>query len=246
MELLAPLATVDFGLAVLLAVAGGFMYGFAGFGGGLIMAPLLAIIYWPTEGVVIANTVPLFTAWQVLPSVRPHIRWREVAPLLLAAAVVSPIGAWFLLVGDPEVVRRVMGVVVLFAAVSMLCGLAYTGPRNRLTGSLAGIVAGGANGYVGLGGPFVSLYFLSARASSQEQRANILLSMMLIGMLVVVPLAIAGAVGLDTVVRCVALTPPYGVALWIGARTFGRTRDATYRRVALALLIAVGLSATFF
>ena len=29
MELLAPLLTVDFGLAVLLAVAGGFMYGFA-------------------------------------------------------------------------------------------------------------------------------------------------------------------------------------------------------------------------
>lgn len=246
MELLAPLATVDFGLAVLLAVAGGFMYGFAGFGGGLIMAPLLALIYWPTEGVIIANTVPLFTAWQVLPSVRPHIRWREVAPLLLAAAIASPICAWFLLVGDPEVARRVMGIVVLFAAVSMLCGLAYTGPRNRLTGFLAGIVAGSANGYVGLGGPFVSLYFLSARASSREQRANILLSMMLIGMLVVVPLAIGGAVGLDTVVRCVALTLPYGVALWIGARTFGRTRGTTYRRVALALLIAVGLSATFF
>ena len=245
MELLAPLSTADFGLAVLLAVAGGFMYGFAGFGGGLIMAPLLAIIYWPTEGVVIANAIPLLTAWQALPSVRPYIRWREVGPLLLAAAVVSPIGAWFLLTGDPEVIRRVMGVVVLFAALSMLCGWTYAGPRNRLTGFLAGIVSGGMNGYVGLGGPFVSLYFLSARASSREQRANILLSMLLIGILVVAPLAIGGAVGLDTVVRCVALTPPYGAALWLGARTFRRTRDATYRRVALALLIAVGLSATF-
>ena len=135
---------------------------------------------------------------------------------------------------------------MLFAAVSMLCGWTYTGPRNRLTGFLAGIVSGGMNGYVGLGGPFVSLYFLSARVSSQEQRANILLSMMLIGILVVVPLTIGGAVGLDTVVRCVALTLPYGVALWAGARTFRRTRDTTYRRVALTLLIAVGISATFF
>ncbi len=245
MELLAPLLTADFGLAVLLALAGGFMYGFAGFGGGLIMTPLLAILYWPTEGVVIANAIPLFAAWQTLPTVRPHIRWREVGPLLIAATLVSPVGAWFLLVGDPDVIRRAMGVVVLFAALSMLSGWTYTGPRNRLTGFAAGIVGGGMNGYVGLGGPFVSLYFLSARAPAREQRANILLSMLLIGILVVVPLAIGGAVGADTVVRCLALILPYGAALRVGARTFRRTRDATYRRVALALLIAVGVSATF-
>ena len=95
MELLAPLSTVDFGLAALLALAGGFMYGFAGFGGGLIMTPLLAIIYWPTEGVIIANAIPLFAAWQTLPSVRPHIRWREVGPLLIAAIIASPVGAYF-------------------------------------------------------------------------------------------------------------------------------------------------------
>lgn len=246
MELLAPLSTVDFGLAALLALAGGFMYGFAGFGGGLIMTPLLAIIYWPTEGVIIANAIPLFAAWQTLPSVRPHIRWREVGPLLIAAVIASPVGAYFLLVGDPEVIRRVMGVVVLFAAVSMLFGWTYTGPRNRVTGFLAGIVGGGMNGYVGLGGPFISLYFLSAEASSRVQRANILFSMLLIGALVVVPLAIGGAVGVDTVVRCVVLIIPYGAALWVGARVFRRTADTTYRRVALALLMAVGISATFF
>ncbi|MBH61426.1 MAG: hypothetical protein CL569_03040 [Alphaproteobacteria bacterium] len=245
MELIAPLLTFDFALAVVLALAGGFMFGFAGFGGGLIMTPLLAIIYWPTEGVVIANAIPLFAAWQVLPTIRPHIRWREVGPMVIAAIIVSPIGAYFLLVGDPDVIRRVMGIVVLFAAISMLLGWTYKGPRNRLTGFLAGIVGGGMNGYVGLGGPFVSLYFLSAQASSQIQRANILFSMLLIGVLVVVPLAIGGAVGLDTIVRCVALILPYGAALWVGARLFSRTKDQTYRRVALILLMAVGVSATF-
>ena len=109
------------------------MFGFAGFGGGLIMTPLLTLIYWPTEGVVIANAIPIFVAWQTLPAIRPHIRWKEVAPVLAAAVVATPIGAYFLLVGDPEFIRRVMGAVVLFVAITMLFGWTYRGPRNRLT-----------------------------------------------------------------------------------------------------------------
>lgn len=244
MELLVPILTVKFGLASLLALAGGFMFGFAGFGGGLIMTPLLALIYWPTESVIIGNAIPLFVAWQTLPAIRPHIHWREVAPLLIAAVVAAPVGAYFLLVGDPEFIRRMMGGVVLFAAVSMLFGWTYSGPRNRLASVVAGIVGGGVNGYVGLGGPFVSLYFLSARESSRVQRANILLSMLMIGVIVIVPLAIGGAIGRDTLVRCVVLMIPYGAALWVGARVFRQTTDAIYRRVALVLLIAVGISAS--
>ena len=245
MELLAPILTIDFGLASLLTLAGGFMFGFAGFGGGLIMTPLLTLIYWPTEGVVIANAIPIFVAWQTLPAIRPHIRWKEVAPLLAAAVVATPIGAYFLLVGDPEFIRRVMGAVVLFAAITILFGWTYRGPRNRLTAVVAGIVSGGMNGYAGLGGPFMGLYFLAAQASSRVQRANILLSMLLIGAMVIVPLAIGGAIGLDTVTRCAVLMIPYGAALWVGARVFRYTSDAIYRRVALVLLMAVGISTLF-
>jgi hypothetical protein len=69
--------------------------------------------------------------------------------------------------------------------------------------------------------------------------------MLLIGAMVIVPLAIGGAIGLDTVIRCAVLVIPYGAALWVGARVFRRTTDAIYRRVALVLLIAVGLSTSF-
>ena len=134
MELLAPILTIDFGLASLLALAGGFMFGFAGFGGGLIMTPLLTLIYWPTEGVVIANAIPIFVAWQTLPAIRPHIRWKEVAPLLAAAVVATPIGAYFLLVGDPEFIRRVMGAVVLFRGHHDTVRLDLPGPTQSLDG----------------------------------------------------------------------------------------------------------------
>lgn len=243
MELLEPILTVDFGLASLLALAGGFMFGFAGFGGGLIMTPLLAIIYWPTEAVIIVNAIPILVAWQVVPTIRPYVNWREVTPLIVVSLIATPIGAYFLLVGDPEVIRRVMGVVVLFAAVTMLLGWTYSGPRNRLTSTIAGFIGGGMNGYVGLGGPFISLYFLSVAESSRIQRANILISMLAISIIVMIPLAVGGAFTRDTVVRCAVLMIPYGVALWVGARVFRRATDAIYRRVALILLVAVGVSA---
>ena len=91
----------------------------------------------------------------------------------------------------------------------------------------------------------MGLYFLAAQASSRVQRANILLSMLLIGAMVIVPLAIGGAVGLDTVTRCFVLMIPYGAAMWVGARVFRHTSDAIYRRVALVLLMAMGISTLF-
>ena len=244
MEFFFPVFTVDFALASLLALAGGFMFGFAGFGGGLIMTPLLALIYWPTESVVIANAIPILAAWQAIPGIWRYIRWPEVAPLLITSLIATPVGVYFLLVGDPEFIRRLMGGVVLFAAVSMLLGWTYKGPRNRATSVVAGIVGGGMNGYVGLGGPFVSLYFISAPVRSNVQRANILFSMLIIGIIVIVPLAVGGAIGRDSVVRSAVLVFPYAAALWVGARAFHRAGDAIYRKVALVLLIAVGITAS--
>jgi uncharacterized membrane protein YfcA len=234
----------DFAAAFLLTLAGGFMFGFAGFGGGLVMTPFLSFIYWPTEGVLITNAIPVIAGLHALHAIRGDIQWREVTPVLGISLVATPVGAYFLLTGDPEFIRRLMGIVVLGAAATMLFGWTYKGPRNVFTSTIAGFLGGGMNGYVGLGGPFISLYFISASQPSQIQRANILVSMMVISLLVVVPLAAGGAFGADTVVRCIALFFPYAGALWVGARVFRRTSDVIYRRVALWLLIAVGISAS--
>ena len=59
----------------------------------------------------------------------------------------------------------------------------------------------------------------------------------------VVALAVGGAIGLDTVVRSVVLFFPNVIGIWAGARLFSQTSDATYLRVAYALLLSAGIAA---
>jgi len=54
LEVLAPLLTTTFALAIGITLIGGFTFGYAGFGGSVVMTPLLAPLYWPIEGVFVA------------------------------------------------------------------------------------------------------------------------------------------------------------------------------------------------
>lgn len=244
MEVLTPLLTGQFGLAVVITLLSGFTYGFAGFGGGLTMVPLMALVYWPTEAVILSNLLPVITNVVGWPGVLPHIRWRDVIPTLLTVLVAAPIGAYFLIIGDPGPIRRIMGAIVLFFAIVMMFGWQYRGPRNALAGVASGTVGGIVHGYLGMAGAWFSLYYLSGGEEARTQRANLYITMMVVSAMAVIPHIVAGTMGRDTWIRGIALVLPYALAVWAGARAFRATSDRSYRRVALWLLVAIGLSVT--
>lgn len=242
MEILAPLLTGQFALAVVITLLSGFTYGFAGFGGGLTMVPLMALLYWPAEGVILSSFLPVVTGAVGLPGVLPHVRWREVVPALITVLVTAPVGAYFLITGDPGPIRRAMGAIVLFFALIMLLGWQYKGPRNSATGVLSGAIGGVVHGYLGMAGAWFSLYYLSGREEARIQRANLYITMLTVSAMAVIPHIVVGTMGRETWIRGIALVLPYAVAIWVGARAFRTTSDQSYRRVAIWLLVAIGLS----
>ena len=156
--------------------------------------------------------------------------------------VTAPVGAYFLITGDPGPIRRAMGAIVLFFALIMLLGWQYRGPRNSATGVLSGAVGGVVHGYLGMAGAWFSLYYLSGREEARIQRANLYITMLTVSAMAVIPHIVVGTMGRETWIRGIALVPPYAVAIWVGARAFRTTSDQFYRRVAIWLLVAIGLS----
>lgn len=243
-SLLRPLLTVEFILASMIALLSGCIYGFAGFGGGLTMVPLMALVYWPTEAVIISCFLPLVTGVVAWPGTIYHVQWRHVVPSLVAAILVTPIGAYFLIVGDPGPIRKVMGLIVLLSAIVLMLGWHYRGPHNAKTSLISGTVGGIIQGYLGMAGAWFSLYFLSGNEPSRTQRANLYITMMVVSGMVVIPHIVAGTMDQDTWVRGIALVLPYGVAVWFGASLFRITSDRSYRRVAIWLLFLIGIGVT--
>lgn len=244
MELLAPLLTTKFALAVVATLLGGFTFGFTGFGGSVLMTPLLALLYWPIEGVILAAFVPAIMGAVGWPGVLPYVRWREVTPLLITGVIAAPIGVFFLVIGDPGPIRRFMGITVLVFAVLMMFGWRYRGTRNRATSVLSGAISGFLNGYAGLAGTWLSLYFLSAPEESRVKRANLYISAMTMSLLTLIPLVVGGYAGRDTWVRGIALLLPYALAIQVGGRLFAISSDRSYQRVAIWLLLAIGIYVT--
>lgn len=243
LEFLAPVLNIEFAFAVAITCVGAFTYGFAGFGGGLSMTPLLAILYGPAEAIIIANLIPPAVGAVGWPNTLPHVRWSEVVPIIIGMAVCAPAGVYLLLATDPDLIRRAMGLIVLGFAGLMFAGWTYKGPRTIVTGCTTGGVSGMAQGAVGMGGTIISLYFLSVDEESKVQRANLYISTMSQSAVVSVPLIIAGVLDAPTLIRCVVLAPIYAVVLWAGGAAFRRTSDLGYRRIAIWILVGIGVIA---
>jgi uncharacterized membrane protein YfcA len=242
-ELVLPVVDASLAYATAASVAAGIVVGFNGFGSGLVMMPLLALIYGPAPAVVIVTLASLFGGLQLIPQVWRHIDWRDSLPMAIAGSISVPVGTYLLLTLDPVLVRRAIGVGVLVFALSMLTGLRWSGPHRPSVSAAAGLVAGFLAGSAGVGGVILSMYFLSARASAVVMRANIAFVQTAFPFVIVASLLVGGAMVPETLVRFVLLMIPHAVAIWIGARFFRGASDAFYRRVVLLFIVAIGAAA---
>ena len=87
--------------------------GYSGFGGGLVVVPILAILFGPIEATAITSIAGLLGNVLLWPDAIKKAYWPEAAPLSIAAAIAIPIGLLFLPTADPTLIRRGMGVFIL-------------------------------------------------------------------------------------------------------------------------------------
>ena len=239
---LSDFLTRDVAFAAIAAALGGALMGFTGFGGALVMVPLVTLVWGPTDAIAICMIVATAATAQLLPEITRDADWPDVWPAMIGAMIGAPLGVLMLLSSDPAITRRLMGVVIILVAIIMMRGWLYQGPRNKGICSAFGGFGGFTSGFFGMGAPAVTLYYLSGQKQPAVQRANILLVLWVHIMVVVVVLALDGRIGLNTLLLSVALYVPYAGLTWLGARVFRRASNEFYKRVCLWLLIVMGLT----
>lgn len=146
------LLSTEFLIALAVATVAGTMRGFAGFGSGMLMESAVTV--------------------QMMPGVRRRIDWRFVAPMVLSAMVLMPLGSWLLVTIDAEIVSRMMAAIVVGFVVILWTGWRYEGakplPVTLAIGGLSGVMMAGTS----LGNPPVLIFMLSSRDSAACNRAN--------------------------------------------------------------------------
>ncbi len=234
-------------IAALACFGGTFLQGYAGFGGGLIIIPMMTIIYAPIEGIAAGTISGFLGQLSIIPEAVRGTDRRESLPVLTAVAITTPLCAMlFLANSDPRTIKVIIGAFVIAFGLLLMAGINYRGPRGPLAGLAVGSSVGTLTGSIGApASPIYAAYFLSSNAPVRVQRANLSLTTVLVIGMIAAGLAMAGKIGMVDVVRGFSLTPPAVAGAWCGAAMFRRMPASWFRPIALWLLICAGLAAIF-
>lgn len=155
------------GMYVTLIVVGlvaGTLSGSVGFGGGMILLPVITYFY----GVEVA--VPVSTIAQMMSNLSRaamgwrQIEWRQVAWFLVPALPFTALGAFGFSVVDKVLMTRLLCVFLIVFSLMKLKGKMRL-PKGKRTMVIGGGLTGLLNGMLGISGPLSSAVFLTLELS---------------------------------------------------------------------------------
>lgn len=216
--------------------------GFSGFGAALVMAPGFALVIEPKAGIGLITLLNVASAVQLfLPSLR-QVRWDVVRPLSIAACLAYPAGLALLVALDALLIRRAIGATVVACALLLLVGYRLKGGFTTPRSATAGALSGALNGLTGAGGPPTILYLLSGDDPPARTRANFIVFFTIMQAVAIPQLMYASVATARLAVEAALLLPVYMAATHVGVKLFPLASPLVYRRIAVAILIALGVA----
>lgn len=214
----------------------------SGFGFALISVPLMTVVLSPQVAVVVSTMVGAVSTLVQAVADRRDADRSAVMRLTIAAYAGMPIGFGVFLVVSEGVLRFVVGVAVLIAALVLVRGFRLESPSVVLDGVM-GFVSGVLATSTSTNGPPL-VFVLQARGMSpQVFRAtiNIVFALSNIGALTF--FVAGGKIDGDGLVGFAVALPAMLLAMRIGYALRPRVEGDRFRRLVLGLLILAGMSA---
>lgn len=231
------LAEPLFWIAAIAAGAAAIVRGLSGFGAGLIFMPVAAACLGPK---VAAGALFIIDTILVVPfAVRASrlVEWREIVPLASGAVIAVPLGVWVLISVDPVPLRWGLSLAILVSVGVLAAGWRYHGPSRTWLSLLVGGLSGFMSGSVQTPGPPVLIYWLGRQAVSATMRANAFTFFLMTTALAGAAYFASGIMTTEVLAHSAALFPFYAAGIFFGSRMFGLASEATYRRIAYAVIL---------
>ncbi len=220
--------------------------GGAGFGGGVVAAPLLALLM-PLQMVV-----PLLSGMNTVTSIAQGIHdwrkvaWREIARIVPFAVAGVIAGIFFLANLDAKPLTRAFGLFITTYAIYMLVFKGKTPeiPRRWLTpvAAVISLFAGVIGSVFGGGvGPVFVMYLNSLKVEKDCFRATMNMLMLILGVSRLIGLLIAGLITQKVLLLLAVALPLSYVAGRLGNRMAQRFDQQMFNRLVGCVILASGI-----
>lgn len=240
----------DYALFVVAVTLGFAVRGGAGFGGGIVAVPLLALI------APLPVVVPFTSAVNTVASVLyggahwRKVEWRELARIAPYAVVGAAIGIALLAYVDSQPLKRVFGVFILLYASYMLysSGEMPSIPRRWLTPLAAVLsVLGGAIGslFGGAAGPIFVMYLNALKIEKDRFRATLTMLMIALGFTRITGYALMGLYTPPVLLMFVVGLPLMLLGGYLGNRVVQRLNQRRFNQAVGCVIFASGILLIF-
>lgn len=231
-------------VALLAAIAAGFVRGLAGFGLSVVLVPVLQLAIAPSAAVLVGIISLFLIGLTDVGRIRRDADASAI-PITLLALACMPLGLWALVALPPEWARVLIAMVSLGAFVLVVVPLGKIVLTRHPAMALSGFFTGFFGGFAGMPGPGMAPFYLRGRLEPRVARA----SMMAI-FLVVSPLSAALFVWLDVgglpeLELAALLFPAVLLGDWFGHRAFGRVTQRQWQVTTALVLGAAALGALY-
>lgn len=205
------------------------------------MAPPLSFMIGPAPTVVLALMLETTAALIMFGDAWSKINKKTLVYLTIPACLTVPFGGLLLVTLDPVIARKVIAAVVVLFSTGLLVGFRYTGTQRRVTSLFLGGIVGLLVGATSVGAPPVILYLLSGPDPQPVTRANLIVFVTTISVIGLVMLALVGQLTGQLFLWAGLLCIPFMAATWLGNMLFPILGDVHTRRIALSLMLTMGL-----
>lgn len=145
---------------LLAGLIAGLLSGAVGFGGGMVLLPVVTSIYGIEVAVPVCTIAQLGSNLSKVVMGWKDIAWKQAGFFLLTAAPLTALGAAGFGVVDKQLMSRILCLFLILFAVMKMAGRMRL-PHKPATMLVGGGVTGFVNGMLGLSGPLSSAVFLT-------------------------------------------------------------------------------------
>lgn len=146
-----------------------------GFGAGLIAVPLLSILLGVKETVIFLILFQFLTGLLIIGSYR-HIPWKIIFPMTITMILGTVIGTFILTSLNNSVLKIILA---LSISAFLLKSIIVKKPKSpdinsKFWGMLLGFIGGLLQGILGMGGPPLTMYLITAVPRKEQFRAGLI------------------------------------------------------------------------